>query len=88
MVTAGASPAVGDLNCPIIDDVRHLCVKLRDVLIPAEASQRYLQHIDPRAYSMLRTSVVPTMLTAGVGVSVIPSQAEATLDIRPLPDPP
>ena len=34
---------------------------------------------------MLRTSVVPTMLSAGVGPNVIPSQAEATLDIRALP---
>ena len=34
---------------------------------------------------MLRTSVVPTMLKAGVGPNVIPSQAEATLDIRALP---
>jgi acetylornithine deacetylase/succinyl-diaminopimelate desuccinylase-like protein len=52
----------------------------------AEASQRYLQNSDPRAYSMLRTSVVPTMLKAGVGANVIPSEAEATLDIRALPD--
>ena len=35
---------------------------------------------------MLRTSVVPTMLKAGVGANVIPSEAEATLDIRALPD--
>jgi acetylornithine deacetylase/succinyl-diaminopimelate desuccinylase-like protein len=34
---------------------------------------------------MLRTSVVPTMLKAGVGANVIPSEAEATLDIRALP---
>src|SRR5262249_55534376 len=36
-------------------------------------------------YSMLRTSVVPTMLKAGAGANVIPSEAEATLDIRALP---
>ena len=34
---------------------------------------------------MLRTSVVPTILKAGVGANVIPSEAEATLDIRALP---
>jgi len=34
---------------------------------------------------MLRTSVVPTMLKAGVGANVIPSEAEATLDIRAFP---
>jgi acetylornithine deacetylase/succinyl-diaminopimelate desuccinylase-like protein len=52
----------------------------------AEAAQRYLQEHEPQAYSMLRTSVVPTMLKAGVGANVIPSEAEATLDIRALPD--
>jgi acetylornithine deacetylase/succinyl-diaminopimelate desuccinylase-like protein len=52
----------------------------------AEAAQRYLQENEPQAYSMLRTSVVPTMFKAGVGANVIPSEAEATLDIRALPD--
>ena len=52
----------------------------------AEEAQNYLAKNDPRRYSMLRTSVVPTMLKAGVGPNVIPSQAEATLDIRALPD--
>ncbi len=49
------------------------------------ASQQYLRDHDPSRYSMLRTSVVPTMLKAGVGANVIPSEAEATLDIRALP---
>ena len=35
---------------------------------------------------MLRTSVVPTMLEAGVSPNVIPSEADATIDIRALPD--
>lgn len=52
----------------------------------AGAAQQYLRENDPARYSMLRTSVVPTMLTAGVGANVIPSGAEATLDIRALPD--
>ncbi|MGA3186813.1 MAG: M20/M25/M40 family metallo-hydrolase [Bryobacteraceae bacterium] len=52
----------------------------------ADAAQRYLAEHEPQAYSMLRTSVVPTMLKAGVGANVIPSEAEATLDIRALPD--
>ena len=50
------------------------------------AAQRYLAENEPGRYSMLRTSVVPTMLKAGVGPNVIPSEAEATLDIRALPD--
>jgi len=52
----------------------------------AVEAQRYLRENEPQAYSMLRTSVVPTMLKAGVGPNVIPSEAEATLDIRALPD--
>ena len=35
---------------------------------------------------MLRTSVVPTILTAGFQPNVLPSEAEATIDIRALPD--
>ena len=50
----------------------------------AEAAA-FLRANVPAEYSMLRTSVVPTMLKAGVGANVIPSEAEATLDIRALP---
>jgi acetylornithine deacetylase/succinyl-diaminopimelate desuccinylase-like protein len=52
----------------------------------AAASQKILAEKEPGLYSMLRTSVVPTMLKAGVGPNVIPSEAEATIDIRALPD--
>jgi len=51
----------------------------------AAAAQKYLREHVPSHYSMLRTSVVPTMMKAGVGANVIPSEAEATLDIRALP---
>jgi len=62
--------------------------RYRDLVIPARtvAAQRYLRQYEPGLYSMLRTSVVPTMLKAGVGANVIPSEAEVTLDIRALPD--
>jgi acetylornithine deacetylase/succinyl-diaminopimelate desuccinylase-like protein len=36
--------------------------------------------------SMLRTSIVPTMIKGGFRVNVIPAEAEATLDVRALPD--
>lgn len=52
----------------------------------AANAQKYLREHSPGEYSMLRTSVVPTVLKAGVGANVIPSEAEATLDIRALPD--
>ena len=58
------------------------------LLDPAKSAQiqRYLAENEPTHYSMLRTSVVPTILKAGFRMNVIPSEAEATLDIRALPD--
>ncbi len=53
---------------------------------PSPESIRYLAEHDPSKSSMLRTSISPTMMKAGVGPNVIPSEAEATLDIRALPD--
>jgi len=41
---------------------------------------------DPYHYSLLRTSVVPTIIDGGFRRNVIPSEAEAMLDIRMLPD--
>ena len=51
----------------------------------AEAD-RYFRQYDPGHYSILRTSVVPTLITAGFRSNVIPSEAEATLDVRAFPD--
>jgi acetylornithine deacetylase/succinyl-diaminopimelate desuccinylase-like protein len=56
----------------------------RDILNPKVQEQ--LKVKKPQYYSMLRTSVVPTMLSAGIKSNVIPPSAEATLDIRALPD--
>jgi acetylornithine deacetylase/succinyl-diaminopimelate desuccinylase-like protein len=50
------------------------------------AIQRYLAEHEPEHYSMLRTSVTPTVLKGGFQTNVIPSQAEAFIDIRVLPD--
>ena len=50
------------------------------------AVQEQLRLKQPVYYSMLRTSVVPTMLKAGIKSNVIPPTAEATLDVRALPD--
>jgi acetylornithine deacetylase/succinyl-diaminopimelate desuccinylase-like protein len=50
------------------------------------AIQQYLLEHDPPRYSVLRTSIVPTILKAGFRSNVIPSEAEATLDVRALPD--
>jgi acetylornithine deacetylase/succinyl-diaminopimelate desuccinylase-like protein len=41
---------------------------------------------EPQHYSLLITSVVPTIINGGFRMNVIPSEAEAMIDIRALPD--
>jgi len=52
----------------------------------AAAAREYLAENEPILYSMLHTSISPNIIQGGYQVNVIPSQAEATLDIRALPD--
>jgi len=98
---AGAVQKVGTWETPmrLNDTTRTYFEKLAQMSPPEKAARynallnpetaavadRYLAENEPRRYSMLHTSVVPTMLKAGSGVNVIPSEAEATLDIRALP---
>ena len=51
-----------------------------------EAIQQQFLETFPYHYSILRTSVVPTVIDAGFRRNVIPSEASAILDIRMLPD--
>jgi len=62
--------------------------RYRAVLDPARAPEvdRYFYDHEPGHYTLLRTSVVPTIMQAGFRTNVIPSQAEAYLDVRALPD--
>jgi acetylornithine deacetylase/succinyl-diaminopimelate desuccinylase-like protein len=62
--------------------------RYRGILDPARAPDidRWFRLHDPGHYSILRTSVVPTILKGGFRSNVIPSQAEAYLDVRALPD--
>jgi acetylornithine deacetylase/succinyl-diaminopimelate desuccinylase-like protein len=62
--------------------------RYRAILDPARSADvdRYFFEHEPGHYTLLRTSVVPTMLQAGFRANVIPSEAEAYLDIRALPD--
>ena len=48
--------------------------------------QEYFAEHAPRFNSTLRTSISPNMISGGYRVNVIPSEVEATLDIRSLPD--
>jgi acetylornithine deacetylase/succinyl-diaminopimelate desuccinylase-like protein len=63
-------------------------VRYRAILRPprAQAIDRYFRDHEPGHYSILRTTVVPTILKAGFRTNVVPSEAEAYLDIRALPD--
>ena len=62
--------------------------RYRTLLDPAHMAEidRYFRASEPAHYSLLRTSVVPTMINGGFRSNVIPSQAEAMLDVRALPD--
>ena len=64
--------------------------RYRDVLSPdpkvSKAAADWMLDNEPEHWSMLHTSVVPTILTAGYRYNVIPSEAKATLDVRLHPD--
>lgn len=53
---------------------------------PTAADYEKLRDLSPVYHSMLRTSIVPTILRGGYLKNVIPSEANATVDIRALPD--
>jgi acetylornithine deacetylase/succinyl-diaminopimelate desuccinylase-like protein len=50
------------------------------------AAQEELRKLEPAYYSMLRTSLVPTIIKGGFRSNVIPAEAEARFDVRALPD--
>jgi acetylornithine deacetylase/succinyl-diaminopimelate desuccinylase-like protein len=62
--------------------------RYRALLDPAQQAriQQYLSVNEPHNYSLLRTGISPTILSGGFRRNVIPSEAEAMLDIRALPD--
>src|SRR3954466_3327603 len=64
--------------------------RYRDVLSPdpkvSKPAAEWMLINEPEHWSMLHTSVVPTILTAGYRYNVIPSEAKATLDVRLHPD--
>lgn len=53
---------------------------------PSPEIQDRLRALNPSYYSMIRTSISPTIFRGGYQRNVIPSTAEVTLDIRALPD--
>ncbi len=59
----------------------HLFTHLDDTKVQEKLWAKY-----PAYYSMLRTSIVPTIMKGGFRSNVIPGDAEATLDVRAVPD--
>ncbi len=64
--------------------------KYQEVLSPdpkvsGPAAEWMLEH-EPRHWSMLHTSLVPTIVDGGYRYNVIPSEARATIDVRLHPD--
>ena len=53
---------------------------------PTPADYERLRELSPVYHSMVRTSIVPTIISGGYLKNVIPSEARATVDIRALPD--
>lgn len=100
LAQAVAKIAAWDPPMRLNDTTRSYFEKLSSVSTPEEAARyrglmdpkqapavrQYMAAHDPGRYSMLHTSVSPNILKAGYQINVIPSEAEATLDIRALPD--
>jgi acetylornithine deacetylase/succinyl-diaminopimelate desuccinylase-like protein len=84
-----------------LNDITRTFFERLSMISPPEETERYKGLVDPQKtaaiqnyfaehdlgkYSILRTSISPTVLSGGFRQNVIPSQAEARLDIRSLPD--
>jgi acetylornithine deacetylase/succinyl-diaminopimelate desuccinylase-like protein len=61
--------------------------RYRHIVNPARSAEidRYFFRHEPGHHSILRTSIAPTMIDAGFRTNVIPSEAQAYLDVRALP---
>ncbi len=69
----------------IEDDELAKWIRSLDTADRGEHAQRVISEMNPLWNSMLRDTIAPTMLTAGVRANVIPSEARAMLNIRLLP---
>jgi acetylornithine deacetylase/succinyl-diaminopimelate desuccinylase-like protein len=96
LAAAVAKAGTWDTPARLNETTRAFFERLATISPPEEAAwyrnvldnkvQEELKRKKPQYYSMVRTSVVPTILKAGYKSNVIPPTAEATLDIRALPD--
>jgi len=82
------------------DTTRAYFERMATVSVPAKADRylhvgdasraaeidRYFYHQEPGNFAVMRSTITPTILKAGFRFNVVPSDAEATLDVRILPD--
>jgi acetylornithine deacetylase/succinyl-diaminopimelate desuccinylase-like protein len=99
---AAAVAKVGNFQMPMrLNETTRTFFQRLAKISPPEEAYLYTRLEDPResaavqeklratniAYnSMLRTSITPTIIKGGFRSNVIPAEAEATLDVRALPD--
>jgi acetylornithine deacetylase/succinyl-diaminopimelate desuccinylase-like protein len=70
---------------PLEDDELAKWMRSLDTADRGEHAQRVISDASPQWNSMLRDTISPTMLAAGIRANVIPPEARATLNIRLLP---
>jgi acetylornithine deacetylase/succinyl-diaminopimelate desuccinylase-like protein len=70
---------------PLEDDDTGKWMRSLDAPDRGEHAQRVISDANPLWNSMMRDSIAPTMLSAGVRVNVIPAEARANLNVRLLP---
>jgi len=95
---AAAVAKVGNYQMPMrLNETTRTFFQRLAKISPAEEARLYTHLDDPSVQekiratnigynSMLRTSIVPTIIKGGFRTNVIPADAEATLDVRALPD--
>jgi acetylornithine deacetylase/succinyl-diaminopimelate desuccinylase-like protein len=69
-----SSPAKSDRYLHVADPKR------------AAGIEHYFYLYEPSNFAVMRSTITPTILKAGFRFNVVPSEAEATLDVRVLPD--
>ena len=70
---------------PLEDDEIGKWIRSLDTSDRGEHAQRVVSEANPLWNAMLRDTIAPTILSAGIRSNVIPSEARATLNIRLLP---
>lgn len=70
---------------PLEDDEIAKWMRSLDTPDRGEHAQRVISDANPQWNAMLRDTISPTMLNAGVRANVIPAEARATLNVRLLP---